>query len=267
MVNSGSVLFDLCHRIKVSISHASFSLCTLDIVINQSNEMFVTTFGECAENQIIKINAGTGMEITRKNVGENVDPHVALDPTDDTFLYSPQQRNMGGKVVIYKQNNLQEVQSLNVNNAHGICFAPDGSNLYVTDINGLGSSGKGLIEIRPKTGNGNMDSAALTGAVGTFGASPTGVAHNCAATDTGEYCGHLMCLHTYHNMTFIPQIFFIVPPYFPGKIFVTHSGNEGQAVSLFELDDDQLENLGYYLSGGTGSMPFGIAIYRGEIEV
>ncbi len=164
--------------------------------------------GSCT-NQIIKIKAETGMEIARVDAGVDVDPHVALKPGDN-ILYSPQQKKNGGTVVLYRQRDLEEVQSLDVPNAHGICFSPDGDDLFVTDLNGA----RMLLEIEPAQRN---KDAELTGAEGSI--VENGVAHNCAVTQSN-------------------------------KIFVTHSGPSAVAVSLFEkVGGKEVVNLGAIESG------------------
>jgi len=110
-----------------------------------------------------------GNEDSRVDVGGGADPHVFLS---GEYLYSPQQGN--DKVVIYEQDDLEEVQAIPVDNAHGVCSSTDGSVIYTTDLNGAFE----LIAIAGEPGN-----AAVT----SFDSiEEPGVAHNCAATKAGN---------------------------------------------------------------------------------
>ena len=206
------------------------------------------------KNQIIKIDAEDGSISTKINIGgTGVDPHVAVHTEDETYLYSPQQNRDGGKLAVYKQDNLEEMRVLDVDNAHGICFSSDGSKLYVTDIT---PPVRRLVEIRPEGQNGNSPARIVdVSESGAFLAA--GAAHNCVVTKRGKCCDPTNIFELYRDITLMVAIFC------PGNIFVTHSGPTAEAVTFF---GDKLESEGYYSSDGPASNPFGIGVFHGVID-
>ncbi|NEP17342.1 MAG: beta-propeller fold lactonase family protein [Leptolyngbya sp. SIO4C1] len=117
-----------------------------------------------------------------------------------------------------RENTLEQVGSLDQPGAHGVIAAPDGQFLYTTNIAGGGESGLFVIDTVSNQIVGDLEGVN----------TPFSTPHNVAVTNDGE------------------------------RLFVTHSGADATAVSVYSLDDPTLP-VWQSSVNVQGMNPFGLA--------
>ena len=185
-----------------SYLHIFFLL--LDIALTTDGIAYVSNFGGGCDNQLFKVDIEKGDILAVKeidgNSGGGNDPHLGLENfgNDPKFVFSPQQKRKNGVkecgvdgneectgVLAIYDLNLEELKTIPINNAHGLCFTPDAKYVYVTDIGG----GK-VHQVMNSENIENIEATGLVGAVpdsSAVKAQGGGITHNCEAYDDGKY--------------------------------------------------------------------------------
>lgn len=122
-----------------------------------------------------------------------------------------------------RETNLEQVGSIDQPGAHGAIHAADGQYLYTTNISGGGDNGLFTIDTVTNEIVGDLDG---------FN-TPFATPHNLAVTNDGD------------------------------RLFVTHSGADANAISVFSLDDPTLPEWESSVNG-QGANPFGLAYVAPE---
>lgn len=117
-----------------------------------------------------------------------------------------------------RETNLEQVGSLDQPGAHGVIHSSDGQYLYTTNLPGGGDSGLFVIDTVRNEIVGDLDGID----------APFSTPHNVAVTNDGE------------------------------RLFLTHSGAEANAISVYSLDDPTLPVWESSVNG-RGLNPFGLA--------
>ncbi|MGJ3246510.1 MAG: beta-propeller fold lactonase family protein [Elainellaceae cyanobacterium] len=117
-----------------------------------------------------------------------------------------------------RENKLEQVGSIDQPGAHGVIASPDGQYFYTTNLPGGGNNGVFVIDATTNTIVGDRDGVD----------TPFPVPHNVSITNDGS------------------------------RLFVTHSGSNANAISIYSLDEPTLPVWEASVNG-QGVNPFGIA--------
>ena len=191
-------IFVCCYHLL--ILHIFFFL--LDIALTTDGIAYVSNFGKECTNQLFKVDIEAGEILVAKEIGgKGNDPHLGLENFGDNpkFVFSPQQKRKNGVIecgengneectgvlAIYDLTLENELKTIPINNAHGLCFTPDAKYVYVTDIGG----GK-VHQVMNGKNIGQIKATSLVGVVpdsSEVKAQGGGITHNCEAYDDGKY--------------------------------------------------------------------------------